>query len=427
MGKKKKMKFETNQKAISDYIFSDYVADVEASVTENALKDMPLLISNELAVRICGEEYRYSTSVSIYKIASKFMQEYNKKLKEYRRKLDDYEVGGDNGVYVFMDSRLVELAKYSLEPGTYYAQLDKSEYAVLDISQSDNDEDDSMVKYQLYFVGKKCKKWKEKFYKIVDEYKAIKKEEKHERIYYTDGKPSISSIFKSFDKCIFAEKENTLKYIDNFINHIPDYYAYGMTPKLSIMCYGRPGTGKSTFGKALANYLNIDSVTAVSPDFFESHDEPSYGRGRGGRGNAPYQGMPTVYSLDDIDCVCKSREESDSRENTAALANLLAFLDNPPTFDYKAKDGVHYPISIIVASTNYYDKLDDAVKRPGRFDYTIEMPYFTKKEAQEMCDIYGLRLEDIVKDSDKKSFTIGPSALQALCLENIDKSMKTVE
>ena len=55
------------------------------------------------------------------------------------------------------------------------------------------------------------------------------------------------------------------------------------------------------------------------------------------------------------------------------------------------------------------------------------MKVFDKASAQEMCDIYDLKLEDIVPDCNKKGFTISPSELQALCLENIDKNMKDVE
>ena len=54
----------------------------------------------------------------------------------------------------------------------------------------------------------------------------------------------------------------------------------------------------------------------------------------------------------------------------------------------------------------------------------IHMPLFTRVEAQEMCDLYGLQLDDIVTDSRRKNFEISPSYLQALCLENLDKSMK---
>ena len=52
------------------------------------------------------------------------------------------------------------------------------------------------------------------------------------------------------------------------------------------------------------------------------------------------------------------------------------------------------------------------------------MRNFNKKYAQEMCDIYELKLEDIVKDSNKKNFEISPAKLQAICLRNIDNSLK---
>ena len=52
------------------------------------------------------------------------------------------------------------------------------------------------------------------------------------------------------------------------------------------------------------------------------------------------------------------------------------------------------------------------------------MKDFDKQDAEEMCNIYDLRLEDIVEDCNKKNFTISPARLQALCLENIDKSIK---
>ena len=108
------------------------------------------------------------------------------------------------------------------------------------------------------------------------------------------------------------------------------------------------------------------------------------------------------------------------------MSTLLSFLDNPPTFYYKTKDGLSYPISIVIATTNYYDKLDEAVKRYGRFDLKIEMNEFNKYQAIEMCNLYDLKLYDLVDNSNEKDFTISPSYLQALCLENIDKSLKKI-
>jgi hypothetical protein len=418
-----KHELSTNSKDICEYIFNDYIDGMELDETEKIIKSIPLLIDNGLAVKISGNEYLEGSAVSIYRIASKFIQKYNRKLKRNRRILKECEFGSSGNVYAKNNPEIVKLSKYSLDVGTYFAELGKSEYCVFLVRFDEKDE--YSIMYDLYFIGDKWKKWRDKFYKQVDYYKDLKKKEKSERIYFIGGKPSQSAIFKPFDKIIFKGKNDVLSYIDNFVNNIPKYYDYGMTPKLSIILYGNPGTGKSTFSKAVANYLDIDSVTSVPPESFSySAEDDSRGRSRGGA-NA-YAGMPTIYVLDDIDCVCKSREIDTNATNAKVLANLLSFLDNPPTFDYKAKNGVHYPISILVASTNYYDKLDDAVKRYGRFDLKIEMNDFNKEEAQQMCDIYNLKLEDLVKDSNKKDFTISPSYLQALCLENIDKSMKEI-
>ena len=414
---------KATNKELCEYIFNDYIDGIELEETQKLMAKLPLLVDNNLACCISGTDDMMSSYVSGYRLACKFIQKYNKNIKDSRRELLKYEFGGENNTYARNDKRLIELAKYSLEYGTYLAQIGKSDYCVLKVFAGD-EKDEYMISYALYFIGKKWRKWRKKFNKMVKEYENIKKDEKNEIITYTDGRPFTKAIFKPFDKVVFSGKEDVMKYVDNFVENIPKYYDFGMTPKLSIMLYGDPGTGKSTFSRALARYLDIDRITSISPSYFSEDDSPQGSR-RTRAGIGGY--AETIYVLDDIDCIATSRELNDSAENKKITANLLSFLDNPPTFEFKAKDGIRYPISIVVASTNYYDKLDDAVKRYGRFDLKIEMNNFNAKEAQEMCDIYGLKLEELVEDSKNEDFRISPSKLQALCLENLDSVMKKVD
>lgn len=414
---------KTNAK-IADFIMQDCLDEIENDEVQPVIDKLPLLVKNGMACCISGDDFLDMPTVTEYHIASKLFQKYNKDFKEYRRKLLDYEYGGAENRFAKYDERIMKLVEYSLDAGTYMVQIDDFTYGVFIVERGL--EDAYEVKYSIYFVGKNWRKYKDKFFKQLDKYKGIIKSHKIERIRSIEGGGNQEVIFKPFEQVIFDRKDDLLRYIDNWLNNIPVYYKeYKMVSKLSILLHGKPGTGKSTVARAVANYLGIETVTTVTGSYF-SPDGQANSASKKNRDRSQYA-MNTIFTLDDIDCICKSREKDNSKENSLVLANLLAFLDNPPTFYYKAKDGIRYPVSIVIATTNYIDKLDDAVKRPGRFDLHIEMQEFGKKEAQAMCDIYHIKLEDIVKDSDKKDFVISPSYLQALCLENIDKSMKAIK
>ena len=417
MGKKQK-----SQKDIRQYIYDDYIFNRELESTDNVLKNISLLVDNNLATHISGKEEIYYTSVSLYKIASKMMCKYNKKLKKYKRRLTG-ESNARVGFVANTPEDLIALNKEGLDFGIYYADLgnDKEDnYAIFRVSQEEPDELGAIA-FDLYFIGYKHAKYKNKFFNLVEKYKKLRDETKEESIYTLPDGEYKDVQFKSFDKMVFTDKEKILNYIDNWIENIPVYHKYEMTPKLSILLYGEPGTGKSTFCRALAKHLGIETVASLSPGFFYDKSDDNGGK-RYTRRMSPY--CPMVYSIDDIDCFCRSREEDNSSENGKMLASILEFLDSPNTFYHKAKDGIFYPISVVVATTNYYDRLDAAVKRHGRFDLKVEMKPFNIDQAEELCGLYDLKLSDVYHDVIKKDFTISPAYLQALCIENLDKSFK---
>lgn len=407
----------TKQKYIKNDILMDYVEDNDELVSnDDILKQVNLLVDNDFATKTSGMGDTYAAYTGIeFKIACKFICGLNKKIERYLNKTSGGKVFSNAA---FIPEEYVELSKWILHPGVYYAMCkEKGEYVILNIEP--NPDDSYMFSWTMYFIGKHSVENRNTFIKKIEKFKKDTPKTYIDIVSYLDGRPSKQCIFKSFDQMVFKGKEDIIKYIDNWKHNIPKYNQYGMIPKLSVLLYGEPGTGKSTFSKALAKYLGINEVKSLSPAFFDTND----------MNNRKLSSMTydeSVYVIDDIDCIGTSRDEDNSNDNTKVISNLLEFLDNPPTFYYKADDDKYYLVSIVCATTNYFDKLDKAVKRYGRFDLKLEMNKYNEEYAQKMCDIYGLNLRDIYKGEINDDTTFSPAYIQSLCMENIDDGFKTI-
>ena len=415
----KKNKYDISNRQICDYIFQDYIDNMDLDHVGRLIANLPMLVENNMAYCFHFQyEDLYNTPYR-YLYACKFMHKYNDTVKHEHRTLSPYMFGGSDSVKADDNMDIVKLAKYALNSGKYFAKINENNYAILIIDDKQDKYGDFMD-VSLYLVGDNWKKFRKRILKKLSSYEGMVSETKKDWIRYTDNKPSTSTIFKKFDQIIFKGKDDLVKYIDNWVKNIPLYYdKYHTIPRLSIMLYGDPGTGKSTVSRAVAKHLGMSNITSIDSGYFSDNSGNDRGRRSFGSGFTE-----TVFVIDDIDCVCKSRELDDSSENSATLSNLLDFLDNPPTMSIKAENGVKYPASVVIASTNYFDKLDSAVTRYGRFDLKINMPNFTRDEAEKMCALYSLKLDDIVENANRKDFSISPAHLQAICLENVDKSLK---
>lgn len=417
-----------NQDEIASYIITDFLSE-EIDDYNNLLSNLDKLANRHDAFKLFDQVYLHEENGSKYQIISKFMIKHNKSLKKYIIEYEDTDsaIGMLNSTSSVQES-LKKYSEYELGLGTYFAILGDEEdctYAIFSVKSADNYIDvSSLVTFTLYIIGKKKDKYKRI---LMDEIKKVVKIKANDRKFFIRQISGNTKEvkFKSFDQMVFRDKERIINYIDNWCKHIPEYDSFGITPKLSILLYGDPGTGKSTFTKALAKYLDIHTVFSISPSFFyHSNDGENDYSGRGASIlKSPF--MDKILSIDDIDCICKSRDNDDSNENGAILSNLLEFLDNPDTFYFKPKDSDrYYPISIVIATTNYYNKLDPAVTRYGRFDLKIEMTEFDENEAIEFCNMYNLKLSDVYDKKIDKNFKISPSYLQSLCINKIDTRLK---
>lgn len=227
-------------------------------------------------------------------------------------------------------------------------------------------------------------------------------EESTPNIYYdTLNGRNIDSVFLN-DHI----KERIVNHINKFFDNKSVYEKRNLTYKTGILLYGDPGTGKSTIANMIATLCKCDMVLINMSEFFNLNidfvtttinaDDKTY-----------------VVVLEDIDCVIGDREsEEDDLENKKNVNKLLQFLDSTSS-----------PSNVIfVATTNHIEKLDDAVKRDGRFDLILNITDIDKNAASDMCKSFGLKGNDIddILNNNMSSGQINPAKLQNLILQKME-------
>ncbi|QHO17098.1 AAA-ATPase At3g28510 [Arachis hypogaea] len=252
------------------------------------------------------------------------------------------------------------------------------------------------IYYRLTFHGRHRKFVTKTYLKyVLDEGKAISMG-KRQRKLYTNGGGEYSDKIGKWSHVIFEhpatfetvamDPEKKKEIIDdlNTFKNSKEYYAkIGKPWKRGYLLFGPPGTGKSTLIAAIANFLSYDvydiELTAV-------------------KSNAELRKLLTgissrsVVVIEDIDCslkltgqrktenekdetedgavgvVKKQVEESKEEKKTqVTLSGLLNFIDGI----WSASGGER----VIIFTTNYVEKLDQALIRRGRMDKHIELSY----------------------------------------------------
>ncbi|KAL8161693.1 hypothetical protein V2J09_013182 [Rumex salicifolius] len=161
-----------------------------------------------------------------------------------------------------------------------------------------------------------------------------------------------------------SDKRAIMDDLDRFVRRREYYRRVGKAWKRGYLLYGPPGTGKSSLIAAMANYLkfNIYDVELTSI-----------------RDNMSLRSMlvstenRSIIVIEDIDCSVElqnrlTRGHGDG-ESGLTLSGLLNFIDGLWSSCGDER--------IIVFTTNYKEKLDPALLRPGRMDMHIHMSYLT--------------------------------------------------
>ncbi|MEM0360492.1 MAG: CDC48 family AAA ATPase [Candidatus Diapherotrites archaeon] len=191
----------------------------------------------------------------------------------------------------------------------------------------------------------------------------------------------------------------------------------GIVPPKGILLFGPPGTGKTLMAKAVASETNAHFISVNAPEVMSKFVGEAEERLRGMFKEAE-ENAPSIIFIDEIDAIAPKRDEVVGEVERRVVAQLLALMDG-----LEARGNV-----IVMAATNRVNSLDEALRRPGRFDREIEFGIPDRKERKEILLIH-TRGMPLAKDVDLDYFAsithgfVGAD-LEALCKESAMKALR---
>ena len=151
----------------------------------------------------------------------------------------------------------------------------------------------------------------------------------------------------------------------------------GVDPPKGVLLHGPPGTGKTRLARAVANESEAQFFTINGPEIMGSAYGESEKRLREVFEEAG-KAAPSIVFIDEIDSIAPKRTQTHGAAEKRLVAQLLTLMD-----------GLHSRSNIVViAATNRPDAIDEALRRPGRFDREIVIGVPDEKGRREILGIH---------------------------------------
>ena len=223
-------------------------------------------------------------------------------------------------------------------------------------------------------------------------------------------KRPIESVILSEDK-----KELLLEDLRKFLTNSKWYYDRGIPYRRGYLLYGPPGGGKSSLIHAIASHLeygicllNLAGDSIMTDDRLQHllHSIPD----------------KTFILLEDIDAAMANPNENRaiSSSSRLSLSGLLNAIDGVAAAEER----------VIFMTTNYQNRLDPALIRPGRIDFSLELSQATKDQAVSMFarfypDSYELKCH-FEKAFEEKTLPFSPAEIQGIFIKHQCDPMKAI-
>ncbi len=151
----------------------------------------------------------------------------------------------------------------------------------------------------------------------------------------------------------------------------------GITPPKGVLLMGPPGTGKTLIARAVANESGANFKVINGPEIMSKFYGESEQKLRETFEDAE-KNAPSIIFIDELDSIAPKRAEVTGEVERRVVAQLLSLMDG-----LASRGEV-----IVIGATNRPDDIDDALRRPGRFDREIVLGVPDKKGRLEILQIH---------------------------------------
>ncbi len=172
------------------------------------------------------------------------------------------------------------------------------------------------------------------------------------------------------------------------LKHPELFDALGIDPPKGVLLYGPPGTGKTLLAKAVANESGANFLSIQGPEIMNKYYGESEAHLRQKFEEAETN-SPSIIFIDELDSIASKRDETQGEVERRVVAQLLTLMDG-----LQARGQV-----IVIAATNRPDAIDQALRRPGRFDREIEIGIPDRDGRKEVLQVH-TRGMPIPRDKD---------------------------
>ena len=172
----------------------------------------------------------------------------------------------------------------------------------------------------------------------------------------------------------------------------------GVEPPKGVLLHGPPGTGKTRLAQAVANESDAEFFTINGPEIMGSAYGESEKRLREVFEEAA-RAAPAIIFIDEIDSIAPKRTQVPGEAEKRLVAQLLTLMDG---LEKRAN-------LVVIAATNRPDAIDEALRRPGRFDREIVIGVPDERGRREILSIHtrGMPLETTVDLNELARVTHG--------------------